>query len=435
MVAECSGVLDSPDRTGADEARWPAGGLHGAHLPPSVPRALSTAQASLSALVRTTDLRRASADELSAAVAVVRDIERLVANLTTHIAQRAAELAETGRASGPVETLLSTGHATTGRQARRETRRAELTTWWPDIGTALAEGTVSPAAVDALARQTERLSDEQRRRLPHPELLHDAGRLPVDTFSRVLGRVIARIEHSGPDSVDKHARSSFRHWFDDSTGMGRFTGALDPERYEAFTTAIEQHLNSLATSRGGGVTKGPTLAADALDDLVTGSGGRSSHLPHIIVVIDQDGQAETGDGQPLEPVAVQRLSCDAVMQHVVVDEQGLPLNVGRRYRTATGAQWTAIRAMHRSCAWAGCTQPISRWQLHHLQHWRHGGPTDLDNLVPLCTHHHHLVHDDGWQLHLAPDRALTITTPAGQHHTTAPPSRRSDLRVASGPAP
>jgi len=35
---------------------------------------------------------------------------------------------------------------------------------------------------------------------------------------------------------------------------------------------------------------------------------------------------------------------------------------------------------------------------HHLVHWIHGGPMDLDNLVLLCRRHHRMVHEGGRQL-------------------------------------
>ena len=35
---------------------------------------------------------------------------------------------------------------------------------------------------------------------------------------------------------------------------------------------------------------------------------------------------------------------------------------------------------------------------HHLVHWIHGGPTDLDNLVLTCRRHDRMVHEGGWQL-------------------------------------
>src|SRR5436190_1454596 len=35
---------------------------------------------------------------------------------------------------------------------------------------------------------------------------------------------------------------------------------------------------------------------------------------------------------------------------------------------------------------------------HHIEFWARGGKSDLPNLLPLCYHHHRLVHEGGWQV-------------------------------------
>jgi hypothetical protein len=65
----------------------------------------------------------------------------------------------------------------------------------------------------------------------------------------------------------------------------------------------------------------------------------------------------------------------------------------------------------------------SRTKLHHVIWWRHGGRTNLDNLVPVREKHHQNIHKDGWLLTLTPDRQLTIQFPDGQIMTTGPPKR------------
>jgi hypothetical protein len=54
---------------------------------------------------------------------------------------------------------------------------------------------------------------------------------------------------------------------------------------------------------------------------------------------------------------------------------------------------------------------------HHLRHWLHGGPTDLQNLVLVCRAHHHAVHEGGWRLHRRPDGEFTAIPP---HHRRPP---------------
>ena len=36
----------------------------------------------------------------------------------------------------------------------------------------------------------------------------------------------------------------------------------------------------------------------------------------------------------------------------------------------------------------------------HIWHWTKGGPTNLDNLVLVCSFHHRLVHEFGWGVEL-----------------------------------
>lgn len=171
--------------------------------------------------------------------------------------------------------------------------------------------------------------------------------------------------------------------------------------------------------------------------------GSESARPSITVVVDGDtavgdtsfgdaavrgvsGQSvcETENGRPLAPETVARLCCDAVIRRVVLDSRSVPIDVGRKYRTATDAQWAALKASYSSCAWGGCTAPISWCQAHHIRPWEDGGKTDLVNLVPLCFEHHHRVHEGMWHIKLQPDRSLEVRRPDGSHHGTVPPPKR-----------
>src|SRR5207237_1174752 len=103
-------------------------------------------------------------------------------------------------------------------------------------------------------------------------------------------------------------------------------------------------------------------------------------------------------GPAISPVVAERLTWGAAVQALLVDRRGHPLHLGRRRRTVSTAQLRALRVRdHDRCVFPGC--PTTRHlQAHHVRWWRHGGPTDLDNLTLLCTFHHRLVHDHGYQL-------------------------------------
>jgi predicted restriction endonuclease len=61
--------------------------------------------------------------------------------------------------------------------------------------------------------------------------------------------------------------------------------------------------------------------------------------------------------------------------------------------------------------------------VHHVKWWRHGGRTDLENLLAVCVRHHTAIHHEGWQVELATDRTLTVTLPDRTVMTTGPPAR------------
>jgi hypothetical protein len=109
---------------------------------------------------------------------------------------------------------------------------------------------------------------------------------------------------------------------------------------------------------------------------------------------------------------------------VVLHAPGV-LELGRTTRLANRAQRRALRALYSTCAIPGCETHFDRCKIHHVRWWRHGGCTDLWNLLPLCVHHHSKVHDGGWVITLDADRNLTVRYPDGTVQATGPPSRRA----------
>jgi hypothetical protein len=46
-------------------------------------------------------------------------------------------------------------------------------------------------------------------------------------------------------------------------------------------------------------------------------------------------------------------------------------------------------------------------------------------LIPVCSGHHHKIHDAGWNITLGPHRELTVSFPDGTVRNTGPPTRRA----------
>jgi hypothetical protein len=110
------------------------------------------------------------------------------------------------------------------------------------------------------------------------------------------------------------------------------------------------------------------------------------------------GRAECVQTGPLPAGTLARLGCDALLQAVVLSTSGAVLNLGRTVRTVSAAQRKALIARDRGCIIPGCTAPLAACDAHHIQWWRHGGATDLQNLALACSAHHSAIHAGTWQL-------------------------------------
>jgi hypothetical protein len=120
------------------------------------------------------------------------------------------------------------------------------------------------------------------------------------------------------------------------------------------------------------------------------------------------GYCELEDGTKLTSRQLRRLACEADIIPMVLDTNGVCLDMGDTVRLATYQQRLALHALHPTCAAEGCDLDFNWCEIHHLHPWQHGGRTDLDNLVPLCSYHHHLIHDHDLTVELQPDRTLRL---------------------------
>ncbi|MEJ0039849.1 MAG: HNH endonuclease [Gammaproteobacteria bacterium] len=119
-----------------------------------------------------------------------------------------------------------------------------------------------------------------------------------------------------------------------------------------------------------------------------------------------DGRCEHAHGPSLAVETALRLGCDASVVAVVKDQNGEPLNVGRKTRTIPPAIRRALFARDKDgCRFPGCT---NRHYVdgHHIKHWANGGETRLSNLVLLCRFHHRQVHEGSVEVQVLDDGAL-----------------------------
>jgi hypothetical protein len=154
----------------------------------------------------------------------------------------------------------------------------------------------------------------------------------------------------------------------------------------------------------------------------TGNGGERFQ---VMVHVDQDPLAPDGvvsasldDGTRVSAETFRRIACDCGV--VAAAGDGAGLNIGRRTRSIPPAIRRALALRDRGCRFPGCTH--TRFlHGHHVQHWLHGGETSVDNLALLCTFHHHLVHEGGWNVARGEDGELVFTAPDGCALAADPP--------------
>jgi hypothetical protein len=126
------------------------------------------------------------------------------------------------------------------------------------------------------------------------------------------------------------------------------------------------------------------------------------------------------DGPAVSKQALQRIACDAVWSWISHNQQGDVLNVGRRRREPTPAIRRALRERDKCrCRFPGCHRRAT--QAHHIRWWLYDGETSLDNLISMCSYHHRLIHQHGYQIATPAPGVFTFYRPDGKQIPDSPP--------------
>lgn len=136
------------------------------------------------------------------------------------------------------------------------------------------------------------------------------------------------------------------------------------------------------------------------------------------------GGCEIEGGPVISQRTARRLLCNARIQTVVEDERGDVIGLGRMSREPSAWMVRQVRHRDRECRFPGCGARRFT-EAHHIRWWRHGGRTELDNLVLICSFHHRLVHEYGWSLAREPDGHVAWFREDGTRYRAGPsPGRR-----------
>jgi len=359
-------------------------------------------------------------------------LQQWVDNCKVALTRKLQILATTTPRIQPQQVLASAANISRV-DAFREVSRAKTLGAFPQLEQAFEQGRIGSAHIDAVARATHQLTEDEKAKLASRSdwLNNVATHATPDNFARAVKSEVERIHaDGGVTRLERQRRdASLRHWIDRESGMFHIAGRLDPENGLRVIGKLD---NTVETMFHGALPDTcPTddrkyghLNALSLVALIDGSVGASSSpnaRAEVSVVIDlqtlmhgmhQRSVIRTGHDVELPIETIRRMACEAEIIPVVLGSNGVVLDVGRATRLASRYQRKALEVMYPTCAIPQCCVPHSQCQPHHIRYWRDDGSTDMNNLVPLCSSHHRSVHEGGWKLSMhGTDRQLAITRP------------------------
>jgi hypothetical protein len=381
---------------------------------------------------------------VASALADVRRVRGWLDSVEIRAARRLAELAAACPSMFPEQVAAEAGRVSL-TEATKGFQRADTVTSIPELGVVLEAGQASGGHVDVVTRAMRPLTPNQRERLTErgDVLALAATLLPRDEFARTVRDEVRRIHaDDGIDRLQRQRRATtLRSWVDRESGMWCLRGEFDPETGALLEHRLRNTIERLFhdtqpdTCPTDPLAKQHHLRALALVALITGSDGKpSSGRIDMSVLIDAEtllhGEhphtiIDCGVAVDLPVETLRRWACIADICPIIVGADGVSLYLGRDSRVANREQRRALRAMYRCCAIPGCRVVFDYCHIHHIRWYRNLGTTDIDNLLPICIKHHHLVHEGGWKLCLDARRNLTITYPDGTIMTTGPPTTRA----------
>ena len=306
--------------------------------------------------------------------------------------------------------------------AREKVRTAHALRGLPAIAQAFEAGRLSYSKVRALTRVAQ----------PHDEDLLlvyalDANVASVEERCRQIRNVLPGSVHSARRAW---AGRSLTAWRDEHRGVMRFTVEVPTEDGELILRALDCAVAAGEVAMGiepdaaAAEARGAAWRAQQADALVAvmksyldgGHGNEGgSTADHYQVVVHADASAvKNGEGRADLPIdSVKRLLCDCSVVVVAEDEDGTPLDVGRKHRTVSTQLRRALYARDRGCRFPGCHR--KRYlDAHHRVHWVDGGETSLENTLLLCTAHHRLLHEGVFGVVQDADGELRFVTADGR---------------------
>jgi hypothetical protein len=257
---------------------------------------------------------------------------------------------------------------------------------------------------------------------------------PHVQLGRVVHHYLACLDPDGPEPDPTEGRSlTLSRHADGTLGLRGQLDAVGGEKLQAALESIVQAARPKGDTRTRAQQQADALVQ--LADNALACGGLPvcrTVKPQLIVTIPLEdlvdpstgpGAANTGFGATISAARARWAACDATVSRMVLDADGLPLDVGRDKRVVPPHIRRAVERRDRHCVFAGCGAPTHWCDVHHLLEWvRDQGETSLENSALLCERHHTKVHH-GFRVHRPPDGRWRTYRPDGTQILIGPSPR------------
>jgi hypothetical protein len=360
-------------------------------------------------------------DALTAVEGRIADLMGVMNAVTAELVEVIAEVDRTGLWQGwgirSLEHWVTWRCGVSPRRARGLVALARRLPELPEVAAVFAAGSLTEDQAAVVCRHTTPPTDAQVAELAplmtEPQLRRALASIPQPPPEPVAEERPAMESPSDPVPTGPHRYVRFG-WADD--GSWRLSAILPADEGSVVDRAIhvaferelrdrhpdldhlEVHAAAAARDQITWADALGRLASDGLNGLECAHDVCAGRPPgerfQVFVHVDADAGPDRPIAMhlgPLLPAGVDGfVTCDATVRAVLRGE-GRPIGFGRRRRTVPPRLRVLIEARDGGCRVPGCGHR-RRLHVHHLRHWRDGGPTDPDNLVALCPRHHRLLH-------------------------------------------
>ena len=167
----------------------------------------------------------------------------------------------------------------------------------------------------------------------------------------------------------------------------------EQRRYDVFAGLMAAGVRATGTESGGMRSTAQVTAVITLEELRSGKG---------VGWLD-------GVDEPVSAATIEQLVCSNGKALVILGDNGEPLYLYRGRRYFSAQQMRALAVRDGSCVWPGCHAAAAWCDGHHvLEFEADDGPTNIDNGVLLCPHHHRMLHKSDYEMRMIGGRPYLL---------------------------